>query len=155
MKRILLALAATLLALPALAAEIRVEDAWARASLGQARNGAAYMIVHATGASPDRLVAATSPVAGKVELHNNVMVGNVAQMRPVEAIEVTPGSPAVLQPGGLHVMLLDLRAPLQAGQSFPVTLRFERAGEVQVQVEIRAARPGQPPAHGGGHMHRN
>jgi copper(I)-binding protein len=112
------------------------------------------MIVHATGAQPDRLVAATSPVAGKVELHNHIMVGNVAQMRPVDAIEVVPGSPTVLQPGGLHVMLLDLRGPLQAGQSFPVTLRFERAGEVQIQVEIRPARPGQAPAHGG-HMHRN
>jgi copper(I)-binding protein len=51
-------------------------------------------------------------------------------------------------------MLLDLRAPLQAGQSFPVTLRFERAGEVQIQVEIRSPRPGQAP-HSGGHMHRN
>ena len=109
MKRILLVLVATLVAFPALAADIRIEDAWARASLGQARNGAAYMIVHATGAQPDRLVAATSPVAGKVELHNHIMVGNVAQMRPVDAIEVVPGSPTVLQPGGLHVMLLDLR----------------------------------------------
>ncbi len=154
MKRILLVLVATLVAFPALAADIRIEDAWARASLGQARNGAAYMIVHATGAQPDRLVAATSPVAGKVELHNHIMVGNVAQMRPVDAIEVVPGSPTVLQPGGLHVMLLDLRGPLQAGQSFPVTLRFERAGEVQIQVEIRPARPGHAPAHGG-HMHRN
>lgn len=154
MTRILLALVAALLALPAFAADIRVEDAWARASLGQARNGAAYMIVHATGAQPDRLVAAASPVAGKVELHNHIMVGNVAQMRPVDAIEIVPGSPTVLQPGGLHVMLLDLRAPLQAGQSFPVTLRFERAGEVQVQIEIRPARGGSAPPHGG-HMHRN
>ncbi|MFM7345726.1 MAG: copper chaperone PCu(A)C [Tagaea sp.] len=154
MKRTLLALVAALLALPAFAADIRVEDAWARASLGQARNGAAYMIVHATGAQPDRLVAAASPVAGKVELHNHIMVGNVAQMRPVDAIEVMPGSPTVLQPGGLHVMLLDLRAPLQAGQSFPVTLRFERAGDVQIQVEIRAARGGSAPPHGG-HTHRN
>lgn len=154
MKRILLALGAVFLALPAFAADIRVEDAWARASLGQARNGAAYMIVHATGAQPDRLIAATSPVAGKVELHNHIMVGNVAQMRPVDAIEIVPGSPTVLQPGGLHVMLLDLRGPLQAGQSFPVTLRFERAGEVQIQVDIRSPRPGQTP-HSGGHTHRN
>lgn len=154
MKRVFPALVALFFALPAFAAEIRVEDSWARASLGQARNGAAYMVVHAVGAQPDRLVAASSPVAGKVELHNHIMVGNVAQMRPVDAIEVVPGSPTMLQPGGLHLMLLDLRAPLQSGQSFPVTLRFERAGEVVIQVEIRPARPGQaPPA--GGHMHRN
>jgi copper(I)-binding protein len=147
MRRTLLALVVTLLAPPAVAADIRIEDSWARASLGQARNGAAYMTIHTIGPQPDRLVAASSPVAGKVELHNNVVVGNVAQMRPVDAIEVTPGSPAVLQPGGLHVMLLDLRAPLQAGQSFPVTLRFERAGEVQVHVEIRAARGPSPHRH--------
>lgn len=154
MNRIPFALVAALFALPAFAADIRVEDAWARASLGQARNGAAYMIVHATGAQPDRLVAASSPAAGKVELHNHIMAGNVAQMRPVDAIEIVPGSPTVLQPGGLHVMLLDLRAPLQAGHSFPVTLRFERAGEVQIQVEIRPARGGSTPPHGG-HTHRN
>ncbi|MCA3247488.1 MAG: copper chaperone PCu(A)C [Tagaea sp.] len=148
-------LALPALAAPAFAADIRVEDAWARASLGQARNGAAYMIVHATGAQPDRLVAAASPVAGKVELHNHIMVGNVAQMRPVDAIEVVPGSPTVLQPGGLHVMLLDLTAPLQAGQKFPITLRFERAGEVRVDVDIRAVRPTPGHGHGGGHMHRN
>jgi periplasmic copper chaperone A len=147
MTRFALALAAALFTLPAFAADIRVEDSWARASLGQARNGAAYMIVHATGAQPDRLVAASSPVAGKVELHNHIMVGNVAQMRPVDAIEIVPGSPSVLQPGGLHLMLLDLRAPLQAGQSFPVTLRFERAGEVQIQVQIRPARGGAPHRH--------
>jgi copper(I)-binding protein len=123
MRRTLLALVVTLLAPPAVAADIRIEDSWARASLGQARNGAAYMTIHTIGPQPDRLVAASSPVADKV------------------------GSPAVLQPGGLHVMLLDLRAPLQAGQSFPVTLRFERAGEVQVHVEIRAARGPSPHRH--------
>ncbi|MCM0019643.1 MAG: copper chaperone PCu(A)C [Tagaea sp.] len=147
MIRFVLALVAAIFTLPAFAADIRVDEAWARASLGQARNGAAYMVVHATGAQPDRLVAASSPVAGKVELHHHIMVGNVAQMRPVDAIEVVPGSPSVLQPGGLHVMLLDLRAPLQAGQSFPLTLRFERAGEVQIQVEIRPARGGSPHRH--------
>ena len=161
MKTLRLALLAAVLALPApvFAADVRIEDAWARASLGQARNGAAYMIVHATGAQPDRIVAASSPVAGKVELHNHIMDGNVAQMRAVDAVEVTPGSPTVLQPGGLHVMLLDLTGPLQAGRKFPLTLRFERAGEVQVEVDIRPVRAGQPPApahgHGGGHTHRN
>ena len=149
MKRILLALGAVFLALPAFAADIRVEDAWARASLGQARNGAAYMVVHATGAQPDRLVAATTPVAGKVELHNHIMVGNVAQMRPVDAIEIVPGSPTVLQPGGLHVMLTGLARQLRQGETFPLTLVFEKAGRVTVQVRVAGAGARGPSGHHG------
>ena len=149
------ALAALLLltAAPTLAQQgpIRVETAWARASAGEARNGAAYMTLHNVGTGPDRLLSVTSSVAGKIELHNHIMVGNVAQMRPVDAIEVSPGSPTVLQPGGLHVMLLDLKAPLKAGQSFPVTLTFERAGKVEATVAVQALRA---PAPGGGTPHR-
>lgn len=130
---------------------IRVETAWARASAGEAKNGAAYMTLHNVGTGPDKLLSATSSVAGKVELHNHIMVGNVAQMRPVDAIEVSPGSPTVLQPGGLHVMLLDLKAPLKAGQSFRVTLNFERAGMVEATVAVQAIRT---PAPAGGH-HRH
>jgi copper(I)-binding protein len=125
---------------------IAVQDAWARATLGQARNGAAYLSLSAIGPGTDRLISASSTAAAKTELHNHVMVGNVAQMRPVDAIEVAPGSPTLLQPGGLHIMLIDLKAPLQAGTSFPVTLTFEKAGTVTVQVAVRAIRA--PTAHG-------
>jgi hypothetical protein len=109
------------------------------------------MTLHNVGSGPDKLLSATSAVAGKVELHNHIMVGNVAQMRPVDAIEVSPGSPTVLQPGGLHVMLLDLKAPLKAGQSFSVTLTFERAGKIEATVAVQALRA---PAPGGGMQHR-
>jgi hypothetical protein len=125
---------------------IAVQDAWARATLGQARNGAAYLSLSAIGPGADRLISASSTAAAKTELHNHVMVGNVAQMRPVDAIEVAPGSPTLLQPGGLHIMLIDLKAPLQAGTSFPVTLTFEKAGTLTVQVAVRAIRA--PTAHG-------
>lgn len=131
---------------------IDVQEPWARATLGQARTGAAYLTLSATGSSADRLVSASSPVAAKTELHNHIMVGNVAQMRPVDAIEVAPGSPTLLQPGGLHIMLFDLKGPLQAGTSFPVTLTFEKAGAVTVQVAVRANRPAAAPA---GHGHTN
>jgi copper(I)-binding protein len=125
---------------------IAVQDAWARATAGQARNGAAYLSLSAIGPGTDRLISASSTAAAKTELHNHVMVGNVAQMRPVDAIEVAPGSPTLLQPGGLHIMLIDLKAPLQAGTSFPVTLTFEKAGTLTVQVAVRAIRA--PTAHG-------
>ncbi len=154
LRSIALAAALALTAATALAqqAPIRVETAWARASAGEAKNGAAYMTLHNLGAGPDKLLSVASPVAGKIELHNHIMVGNVAQMRPVDAIEVSPGSPTVLQPGGLHVMLLDLKAPLKAGQSFPVTLNFERAGKVEASVAVQAIRAPAPtaPRHGHG-----
>ncbi|MBI3505441.1 MAG: copper chaperone PCu(A)C [Proteobacteria bacterium] len=140
-------------AIPALAQQtpIKVETAWARASAGEARTGSAYLTLHNMGNEPDRLLSVSTPVAGKAELHNHIMVGNVAQMRPVDAIEVSPGSPTVLQPGGLHVMLLDLKAPLKAGQSFPVTLTFARAGKIEATVAVqglRAPAPTAPHAHG-------
>ncbi len=147
MKRILIAAFAALFAFPALAADIKVDDAWARPTLGQARNGAAYLTITTTGA-PDRLVAASAPVAGKTELHSMTMNNNVMQMRPVDAIQVTPGTDVKLQPGGLHIMLLDLKSPLKLGEKFPLTLKFERGGEVQVQVEVRQPRAG---GHGQGH----
>lgn len=154
LRRIVLAFLIALLPAGAVAQQppIRVETAWARASAGEAKNGAAYMTLHNVGAGPDKLLSAASPVAVKVELHNHIMVGNVAQMRPVDAIEVSPGSPTVLQPGGLHVMLLDLKAPLKAGQSFPVTLTFERAGKIEANVAVQAIRAPAPsaPRHGHG-----
>ena len=145
MRRFIFAAIATLLAFPALAADIKVDDAWARPTLGQARTGAAYLTLSTTG-TPDRLVAVSSPAAGKAELHTMTMNNNVMQMRPVDAIQVTPGTEVKLQPGGLHVMLLDLKSPLKLGEKFPLTLKFERGGEVQVQVEVR-----QPRAGGMGH----
>ncbi len=145
MRRILLAGFAALLALSAplaaFAADIKIDDAWARPTLGQARNGAAYLTISTTGTA-DRLVAVSAPVAGKAELHSMTMNNNVMQMRPVDAIQVTPGTEVKLQPGGLHVMLLDLKSPLKLGDKFPLTLKFERGGEVQVQVEIRNLRGG-------------
>ncbi|MCA0451141.1 MAG: copper chaperone PCu(A)C [Proteobacteria bacterium] len=145
MKRLILAGFAALLALSApfaaFAADIKIDDAWARPTLGQARNGAAYLTISTTG-TPDRLVAVSSPAAGKAELHSMTMNNNVMQMRPVDAIQVTPGTEVKLQPGGLHVMLLDLKSPLKLGDKFPLTLKFERGGEVQVQVEIRNLRGG-------------
>ncbi len=141
MKRILIAAFAALLAFPAFAADIKVDDAWARPTLGQARNGAAYLTISTTGTA-DRLIAASAPVAGKTDLHSMTMNNNVMQMRPVDAIQVTPGTDVKLQPGGLHVMLLDLKSPLKLGEKFPLTLKFERGGEIQVQVEVRNLRGG-------------
>jgi copper(I)-binding protein len=127
--------------------DIRIERPWARATPGNARIGAAYFTLEDVGPSPDRLIRVETPVAAAVELHTHMMHDNVMQMRPVGAIEVHPGTPTVLQPGGLHVMLVDLKAPLKEGDQFPLTLQFERAGRIEIRVPIERAGARGP--HGG------
>lgn len=124
---------------------LRIENAWARATIGQSRISAAYMTIHNTGAAPDRVVAASSPVAGAVELHTHVMENNVARMRRIEAMEATPGSPTVLAPGGLHIMLLDLRRPLAAGETLPLTLELASGARVEIAMPVRGLRQGAQP----------
>ncbi len=116
--------------------DLTIHKPWARASIGQAQAGAAYLTVMNKGSLPDRLIAAEGTVANRVELHTHMMDGGVMRMRPVKAIEVAPGEPAVLKPGGLHVMLMGLKAPLVKGESFPLTLVFEKAGRIEVDVPI-------------------
>ena len=135
--------------LPAIAHDYKhnglvVDHPWARATPGQTPNGAAYMQLSIEGAEADRLLSATSPVAERVELHTHIVDDGVMRMRQVEAIEVAPGSPTILQPGGLHVMLLGLKAPLQEGESFPLTLTFENAGTFEVEVDVEAVGSMEP-----------
>ncbi len=129
--------------------DLKIEHPWARASAGAAAAGAAYMTITTTGATADRLVGASTPVAGKAELHTHIADGEVMRMRPVDAIEVEPGKPAVLKPGGLHVMLIGLKAPLKEGETFPLNLNFAKAGSVTVNVDVESAAAGAPDM--GGH----
>jgi copper(I)-binding protein len=143
MRRVLIvSLAVVGLAAGALAAETKagdvvIHDPWARASLGATKTSAAYMTIEVTGDHPDRLLAASSPIAQHAQLHAEVMDKGVAKMRPVEAVEVAPGTPTVLAPGGLHIMLMGLRDKLVEGQTMPLELTFETAGKVEIQVPIR------------------
>lgn len=116
---------------------IEVDNAWAPAA-NKTANDAAYMRLVGLGAKPDELVSATSPVAQKVELHVFDVRNGVFGMHPVDGIEVAPGAAAtVLRPGGAHVMLEGLNRPLKAGESFPLSLTFKNAGQVQVEVSVR------------------
>ena len=135
----LLALAtATAIAHDFKAGAIHIDHPWARASIGMAKAGAAYMVLTNEGSETDRLISASADVAESVELHTHMMDDGVMRMRQVEAIEINPGTPSVLEPGGLHVMLIGLKQPLAAGESFPMTLTFEQAGEVTVEVSVEA-----------------
>jgi len=123
---------------------IDIDHPWARATPGQAPNGAAYMVLVNAGETQDFLVKAESPVAKRVELHTHAMEDGVMEMRPVEKIQVAPGEPTVLQPGGLHVMLIGLEAPLKEGESFPLTLTFQEAGKTEVTVAVESVGAMQP-----------
>ena len=124
--------------------DLMVDHPWARASIGQAKAGAAYLTIVNGGSEADRLIAAATPAAKRTELHTHIMKDGVMKMREVEAVEVAPGEPTVLQPGGLHVMLMGLKAPLSEGETFPLTLTFEKAGSLEVTVKIESAKSMEP-----------
>ncbi|MCG8357738.1 MAG: copper chaperone PCu(A)C [Kiloniellales bacterium] len=118
-------------------ASIMLHKPWARASMAN-RPAAAYLMIDNRGDQADRLVAAATPAAGRVELHTHIMEGDVMKMRQVEAIEVPAGDSVALEPGGLHIMLFDLDPPLKEGDSFPLTLTFEKAGALTATVAVQA-----------------
>ena len=136
----LLAFAAGLVAASAALAQptqLDVANAWAGATPGKAENGAAYVTI--TSPTADRLVSASTPVAKKAELHTMSMQGMVMKMRPISGVDIPPGQAVTLKPGGEHIMLMGLNQPLREGQSFPLTLNFEKAGPRTVTVTVEKA----------------
>lgn len=125
------------------AGSITVEHPWARPAA--AGNSAAYFELENEGAA-DRLIGASTDVAGTVELHSTTIdAQGVGRMVPVQAVDLPPGAEAKFAPGGLHVMLIGLTRPLVEGEEFPLTLTFEKAGPVTVEVAIE-----KKASHGGG-----
>lgn len=121
---------------PTAATGVAVTNAWARATLPQARAGAAYFTITNGGSTADTLVSLASTAAAKAELHQTLHEGGMARMRPVGEIKIEPGQTVKAEPGGLHVMLLDLKQPLAVGSTVPLELNFRVAGTVHVQVSI-------------------
>lgn len=118
----------------AAAGEITVSDVYARSA--NPRSGAAFMQIENVGPA-DRLVAAKGDVARRIELHTHVMEDGVAKMREVEGgIEIPADGMVVLKRGGLHVMMMGVETPLKDGESFPLTLVFEDAGEIAIDVTV-------------------
>jgi copper(I)-binding protein len=126
--------------------QLEVSSAWARATPAKAENGIAYLTIRSP--TPDRLLSVSSPVAKKAELNTMEMSGIVMKMRPIASLDIPAGQPVTLKPSGEHIMLLGLNGPLREGQSFPLTLTFEKAGarEVTVAVEKPGA-AGPAPQH--------
>jgi copper(I)-binding protein len=142
--RIALALLLALFVLPALAKDykvgaIEVRQPWTRATPATAQAGGGFLVITNTGTAPDRLIAAKSPVADKAEVHEMTMDGNVMRMRPVEnGIEIPPGATVELKPGGFHVMFMGLKAPFTKDGKVPLTLVFEKAGTVDIELPVEA-----------------
>jgi len=125
-----------LLAIGAAHAQTTVKDAWVRGTVAQQK--ATGMFAQITSASGGRLVSVASPVAGVVEIHEMKMEGDVMKMKAVAALELPAGKPVELRPGGYHVMMMDLKKELKAGEMVPVTLVIESAGKPRETIEVKA-----------------
>jgi copper(I)-binding protein len=130
------------------AGTLLVGHPYARATVPGQPVGAGYLSIENKGKADDRLVSVTADVSASVELHSMTMDGDIARMRQLEAIDVPAGKKIELKPAGMHVMFLGLKGPLKAGTQFPATLKFEKAGEVKVDIKVEA-----PGAKTEGHHH--
>ena len=150
--RILLLVAGVVFAAGAASAQsgqLDVDHAWARATPGKSDVGAAYVTIRSPTA--DRLIAASTPVAKEAQLHTMTMTGMVMKMRPISGVDIPADKPVTLAPGGMHIMLIGLKSPLKAGQSFPLTLTFAKAGTRTVTVAVEKVGAGGPMPMAGQH----
>ncbi len=145
------------LAAPVRAQEVKAGDlvitqAWTRATPGGAKIGGGYLTIENKGSTPDRLIGGSADVAGKVEVHEMAMNNGVMTMRPLErGLAIEPGKTVKLAPGGYHLMMFDLKSPLKQGEKLPVTLEFEKAGKVQVSLDVAGIGAQAPANDAGGH----
>lgn len=118
---------------------LTVGHPWSRATPEKARAAGAYLTIVNRGGEADRLIAVASPAADRASVHTMAMENGVMQMRPLSGgLPIGPGETVTLAPGGLHLMLNGLKAPLRQGETLPLTLTFERAGTVEVEAAIEA-----------------
>jgi copper(I)-binding protein len=116
---------------------LEISHPWTRATPPTARTGGGFLTIANKGAVPDRLIAARSTTSDKAEIHEVRMEGNVMRMRELEkGLEIPAGTTVMLKPGGYHIMFIGLRAPLAKDAKVPVTLVFEKAGSLDVVLDV-------------------
>src|ERR1700716_2243668 len=131
------------IAAPALAEEVKAGDlvitqAWSRATPGGAKIAGGFLTIENKGSAADRLISGSGDVAAKVEVHEMTMNNGVMTMRPLDkGLTIEPGKAVKLAPGGYHLMLFDLKSPLKQGDKVPLTLEFEKAGNVNLSFEVQ------------------
>lgn len=133
-------------AAPALA-QVEIENAWARATPPGASIAAGYVVIRNKGATPERLVAASSPAAARVETHITIRDGSISRMREVKGYDIPAGGSLELKPGGAHLMFVDIKAPFKQGSKVPATLEFQHAGKVHAQFEVQGMGAMAPGGH--------
>ncbi len=127
--------------------EIVIHHPWSRTTPPGAKVGGGYLLIKNTGKVADRLIEVKTPAAKMVEMHNSVVEAGVMKMREVDTIEIKPGQTVTLKPQGLHLMLMMLEKPLMQGNRFPVTLTFEKAGKIDVMMQVEKAGHSQVHKH--------
>ena len=135
---------------------LRIENSWSRATPGGASVGAGYLTIRNTGTTPERLMGGTTDIAQRIEVHEMSMDNGVMKMRALaRGIEIPAGGSVELKPGGFHIMFMGLKSGLKEGASFPATLQFEKAGNVQVQFSVQGMGASSSAPAGGGHGHHH
>lgn len=135
---------------PARAQEVKAGDlvitqAWTRATPNGAKIGGGYLTIENKGSTPDRLLGGSTDAAGRVEVHQMTTKDGVMTMRPLgDGLTIDPGKTVKLAPGGYHLMMFDLKNPLKQGDTVPVTLKFEKAGEVKVSLAVQGIGAQEP-----------
>ena len=117
--------------------QVEVSDAWMRATAPGQKTAAGYMTIRNKSAQPERLVGGSSQAAAKLETHVSIKDGDIMRMREVKGYDIPAKGSFELKPNGSHLMLVDLKRPLKEGEKVPVVLKFEKAGEVKVDFEVR------------------
>ncbi|HWD22672.1 MAG TPA: copper chaperone PCu(A)C [Burkholderiales bacterium] len=128
-------------------AQVEIENAWARATPPGAKTGAGYMVVRNKSASSDRLLSAESPAAARVETHVHIKEGDVLRMREVKGLDIPADGSLELKPGGAHLMFIEIRRPFKEGEKIPVTLKFESAREITVELHVGRLGAAAHPKH--------
>jgi len=125
--------------------DLAIGQPWARATAPSAPAGGGYLTITNHGATPDRLIAVRSPAANLIQIHEMKMEGDVMRMRELDhGLEIAPGATATLSPGGFHLMMMGLKGQLKQGTKVPVTLVFEKAGSIDIELDVAGMGATQP-----------
>lgn len=129
------------------AGELHIEHPWSREMPPVAPTAAAYFVVHNKGGEADRLLSVATPVAGRAEMHEHLHADGLMKMQQVQSVAIPAGGEVKFAPMGYHVMLFNLKQQAKDGERFPLTLTFEKAGTIEVEVAVQKDAPVQEAAH--------
>ena len=122
---------------PITVGELVISDVWARATPPNVKTGAVYITITNHGNSMEMIKSISTEIAGKAMVHQSIEVDGIMKMEHMMHVMIKPGTTLIMKPGGFHVMLMKLKEPLTDGESFPMTITFDKAGDVNLEIEIK------------------